>query len=414
MNYFLREAAKKTSIKALLTYAYIKDGTSFGRINVKRKTGKVNEADEENSVVIISNILSIKESQLEKNKQIEPVEYTVEQIAEMRKANNITVKEISELLGITTVQYIRYEKKKVPNGTEELIANIYLIVENKAEQTYWKHSLMYMRYNCQLTVEKAAEGIGISPEELWRYEWINQVPLNLVDKIGQIYFVDPADVPYKAKADVPHCKTLRMLRIKRRLTLTKVSLETGMGINNCAQWEKNPNRVPPMEYVNYIIGNKTAHIDTVFVNANRTASRMDERIDHDRLEYERKLNANYCNKKTEFIKLLGVTRRKYEEGKLTYWQAKEAAELLGLAEKHNDKLKEPLNENEQKILKMEINNEKIKSYRENHGVSIGKLAEAIKMPKGMISKMENGIIQCSPILLKRIAEYFNEERELFL
>ena len=414
MNYFLQEAVKKTSIDTLLTYAYIKDGISFGRINNYMEKRKLDSNKSDNVESYISEKLNMDINQLERNKLIKPAEYTVEQIAKMRKANRISIKEISDLLGITYVQYNRYEKKNIPNGTEELIANIILIVENKTAQTYWKHSLMYMRYNCQMTVEKAAEVIGISPESLWKYEWINRVPLNLVDKISKNYFVPPADIPFKTKADVPHCKTLRMLRIKRELTLTKIFTETGIGIAKCAEWEKKPNRVPPQDYVKYIIGNKETPIENVFINANRIASRQDEKIDLDRIEYERKQNANYWHNKKGFIKAIGSSIRKYEKGELTAWQARNAVELLGYADKNCDKLKEPLDETERKILKMEIGYEKIKSHREKEGVSISKLAEAINMPKGMISKMENGLVPCSPMLLKRIAEYFDKDKEYFL
>lgn len=421
MNYLLKEAIKRTSLKTLLAYAYLKDGVSLAQLNKCMEEnnkqgiaiGKKQPEISDNQISFISEKLGIDKKILKKSATIEPVEYIVEQIREMRIRSGITVKEISGIIDVTVNQYNKYEQRKKQSRLEELIANILQQVEKKPEQNYWTHSLMYMTYNSQLSFKKAAEALGISPEKLWEYEWINQVPLNLVEKISAVYFVQQKEVPIKTSPNVPHCKTLHMIRINRGITLKEASKETGYSITSCFNWETKPDRVPPLDYVLYIIGNQNDSVEKQFLNANRSATKP-VGINSQRIEYERKLNNKYCHNKKEFIMTIGISAKKYDAGEYTVRQAKKAAELLDIPNKKYDKLKEQLSENELKIFNMEIKTDRIKSLRNEKGLSIGKLAEAIEVPKGMICKMEKKQVPCSPILLKKIAEYFEKGMEYFV
>ena len=337
---------------------------------------------------------------------------------------DLNTTEMSRMLEVRRSDFCKWKLTGYKRGIDELVYNIAKCVIKVKSHEQPESNLMRLRWNRGYSLRVAAENLGIRPNMLWKIEWRNCMPLDLVEKASEMYITTQESIPISISARHKHYgEMIRLIRRDNNISLQEMADKTGYSESRCSYFETDTTAVPPYSYIETLfmtVYGDTDDIESVLLNEKKHDNKY-IRVPARTIDYYRQVYyyINSHNKKikdrslSSFLKECGVTRYEYVREKWTVKQAKKALELLGLGKKY-DILTKELTPNQEKILDMKVDCSKLKAERKKLNVTVHLVAMCINRSYSVITKIENGHYKCSPEILKLMSDYYGKNMEYFL
>lgn len=428
MNYIVHAAIQKSSIQAILTYLNIAGRRNKKEIegnailktlsgeNAKTELAKLDKSEKENLKNIIKEELHINETEVELILQNEPLKISENEIREIMNLYSYTLETLLGCLEIRKRQYYYEKQKQDLTGLYEIMFRVIEEAEAEKKENTKRIPLMRMRVNTPKSLTEAATDLCMDEKIIWNYEFKNCLPIHLIEKYSSYYKVNQQEIPIAHDDKNIYGNILKIIRKKKGITLEKAASEFGKAVSICRAYESGIT-TPPYSYVVQIIRPEIGtSAEEILVTAEKRGIK-NKHIPFETIEYYRKTRYNVTKeqqrKQGAFLKEIGITTSEYKAGIFTNDQAKTAAELCGLG-RQSKYLERELTETERKISESRIDPEKLKSAREESGLSVKKAADEIGYKRNMLYCLEKGQRKCMPWVLIKLAEVYKKLPEYFV
>lgn len=441
MNYLVKLAIEKSSCAAVLMVIKFSSNNKLRGLSLNRpgekecfnafvKSGKTSNLTENVRNKIkeyISKKLEVNDECLEQIMTRDTLPYSMKDIDEERQKSRLTVLEIGGSMGINQNTFYHMYKRKLPLGLDEITMKLIQTVGEKKTKKHTAVNLMRSRVNEGYSLEEAASYIKISAKNLWNYEWLNSVPIDLVEKIAEFYRIDQETIPISFKEEMNYRHVLSLVRKNYGMTLSEISEKTGYSKGRCSAFENDENTAPPYEYVKDLLTLATENestVEGVLLNAMKSDIKTIS-VPYETIEYYRKVYYNNEEKDWDknkgktpkgqkvFQKEIGITPADYRRGIWTIKQVKKAIQVLKIEIKYTN-LMMPLTNKQKKIMNEEIDVEKLINGRKKKNLSISMASRITGVGYSTIAAIECKKYSCTPEILKRLADCYNMRPEDFV
>lgn len=350
--------------------------------------------------------------------------YETAEVNDIVAEAKLNATEMSRLLCVRKSDYCKWKKNGFRRGMDELAYNIAKCVIKVKNHEIPEMNLMRLRWNRGYSLDTAANMLGISPEDLWKYEWTNCLPIDLIERVSKLYITEQENLPIEINCQQKqYGEMIRLIRRNNGIHLKEMSEKTGYSKSRCSYFETRVVAAPPYSYIemlfNMAYGN-TDDIESILLNEIKHDNKY-IRVPAETVDYYRQIYF-YVNSKPEdkkerslakFLTKCGVTKNEYLRERWTIKQAKKAVKILGLGKKY-DLLTRKLTDTQKKIMDMKVDYRKLKAERLKQKKPIQLVALCTNRSCSTITKIENGRCKCSPEMFRLLSDYYEKNMEYFI
>lgn len=411
MDFMQNEVVKRMSGRSLIGIALSSKMTKNKLTVTEKRTGlkwiKENELANNDELFILAHILNnLFELDLETaikkidQSNLQGEEHDPIDIRSLRKSDGISQKEMAIIFCVSEATMQRWETKLCPSEYAEAIKVIHDYLENKTTK---KTALMRMRWNNNMDIETAANAIDIQPEKLWKYEFENRCPLNLLPVVAAVYYYSENEIPVKAnQGREQYIHKLKDIRLAYGMTIDQAAEAYGLTKTRYKNIEMSDDKHPSYDEIRAIASYYNLTPEDLLITRFVEKKKI-RQCDIEAIEYYRKIK----NIKLEdFLKEIGLGYKAYRKAQFKREKLEVICSILKV------KPSSILAEKEKKD-RIVISSKLIKKAREQCGLTRSFAASQLSIRTDWLRAIENGK-RPSLQLLSRIAELYDKSVDDFI
>lgn len=324
-----------------------------------------------------------------------------------RIKTQISYRELAYILGVKEQLIRNWNKYGYPRWTHTLMEALCKELEKGTSQKT-KTTLIRLRVNTGMSLERAAEEIGISPEKLWRIEWKNSVPYDLRERVAIAYKEKEERIPVTAQVtQKTSSKVIIKNRKQRGIKISELEEKSGIK-NNRYRGIENGTSTPTYAEaarIAKVLGYKTAEDMLVKKDSGETADNGKIVPNRNAVEYYRKQAG--CSVR-DLMKEAHISYKTYIKNEFSRQQVRLLEARLGVSK---DELMQPPPSTVQEKKEKKINTAAMKEARKKSRLTQAQCAKRAGISVSYYSQIESGRKIPPEHMLNKIARQINRSAD---